>query len=264
MENIKAYVTESGVPYVHLTDIPKTDIFKTFDCGQCFRFDPVSLYGNKYEYGGPKPHSRHALGIGKQMGKADKCGAAMPVLGVRRVGGAALQNCLIQPRIQPKAAAVIILGINGGRKRISLAHVPGDVHKQLIRPVVSNALEAAIPVGVGFLLKIAQAAAAHVLFQRLIWNQRGKHQKRVQRSQKAKERPKMLGDTILFCHGASSFFRFLLLYDSWAFLSIKTGGFCRKPPVKLRYFAWCTTIWLKGISMPLRSHISLTSRLRVR
>ena len=52
MENIKAYVTESGVPYVHLTDIPKTDIFKTFDCGQCFRFDPVSLYGNKYEYGG--------------------------------------------------------------------------------------------------------------------------------------------------------------------------------------------------------------------
>ena len=52
MENIKAYITESGVPYVHLTDIPKTEIFKTFDCGQCFRFDPVSLYGNKYEYGG--------------------------------------------------------------------------------------------------------------------------------------------------------------------------------------------------------------------
>ena len=51
MENI-SYITNSGTPYVYLTDIPKIDIFKTFDCGQCFRFDPVSLYGNKYEYGG--------------------------------------------------------------------------------------------------------------------------------------------------------------------------------------------------------------------
>lgn len=46
------YITNEGTPYVYLTDIPKIDIFKTFDCGQCFRFDPVSLYGNKYEYGG--------------------------------------------------------------------------------------------------------------------------------------------------------------------------------------------------------------------
>ena len=51
MENI-SYITNEGTPYVYLTDIPKIDIFKTFDCGQCFRFDPVSLYGNKYEYGG--------------------------------------------------------------------------------------------------------------------------------------------------------------------------------------------------------------------
>ena len=46
------YITNEGAPYVYLADIPKLDIFKTFDCGQCFRFDPVSLYGNKYEFGG--------------------------------------------------------------------------------------------------------------------------------------------------------------------------------------------------------------------
>jgi N-glycosylase/DNA lyase len=51
MENI-SYIINEGAPYVYLTDIPKIDIFKTFDCGQCFRFDPVSLYGNKYEFGG--------------------------------------------------------------------------------------------------------------------------------------------------------------------------------------------------------------------
>ena len=51
MESI-SYITNEGTPYVYLTDIPKIDIFKTFDCGQCFRFDPVSLYGNKYEFGG--------------------------------------------------------------------------------------------------------------------------------------------------------------------------------------------------------------------
>ncbi|MBQ8566720.1 MAG: DNA-3-methyladenine glycosylase 2 family protein [Clostridia bacterium] len=51
MENITSF-TENGIPCVHITDIPKTDIFKTFDCGQCFRFDAVSLYGNKYEYAG--------------------------------------------------------------------------------------------------------------------------------------------------------------------------------------------------------------------
>lgn len=51
MERIE-YITNEGAPYVYLADIPKLDIFKTFDCGQCFRFDPVSLYGNKYEFGG--------------------------------------------------------------------------------------------------------------------------------------------------------------------------------------------------------------------
>ena len=30
----------------------KIDLAKTFDCGQCFRFEPVSYFGNKVEYGG--------------------------------------------------------------------------------------------------------------------------------------------------------------------------------------------------------------------
>ena len=52
MEAVKEFMTDSGIPYVEIANVPKIDIFKTFDCGQCFRFDPVSLYGNKYEYGG--------------------------------------------------------------------------------------------------------------------------------------------------------------------------------------------------------------------
>ena len=52
MEKIYSCITDSGVPYVHVTGIPKTDIYKTFDCGQCFRFDEVRLFGNKYEYAG--------------------------------------------------------------------------------------------------------------------------------------------------------------------------------------------------------------------
>jgi len=52
METVKEYMTDTGIPFVLVEGIPKIDIFKTFDCGQCFRFDPVSIYGNKYEYGG--------------------------------------------------------------------------------------------------------------------------------------------------------------------------------------------------------------------
>ena len=52
MEKIQELISERGIPYLHLTNIPKTDIFKTFDCGQCFRFDRVELYGNRYEFEG--------------------------------------------------------------------------------------------------------------------------------------------------------------------------------------------------------------------
>ena len=52
MERIEEKLFEGKIPYLHVTDIPKTDIFKTFDCGQCFRFDRVELYGNKYEFEG--------------------------------------------------------------------------------------------------------------------------------------------------------------------------------------------------------------------
>ena len=52
MSNITCFKTENGIDAVKVTDIPKIDIFKTFDCGQCFRFDPVCVFGNKYEYGG--------------------------------------------------------------------------------------------------------------------------------------------------------------------------------------------------------------------
>ncbi len=52
MEQIKAFKTENGVPAVHITGIPKISLFKTFDCGQCFRFDSVQMFGNEFEVGG--------------------------------------------------------------------------------------------------------------------------------------------------------------------------------------------------------------------
>ena len=52
MYTLKEYKTNSGTPYVVASGIDTLDIFKTFDCGQCFRFEPVSLFGNKYEFGG--------------------------------------------------------------------------------------------------------------------------------------------------------------------------------------------------------------------
>ena len=52
MENIAAFTLENGVYGVKIDNIPRLNIFKSFDCGQCFRFDPVSLFGNKYEFGG--------------------------------------------------------------------------------------------------------------------------------------------------------------------------------------------------------------------
>lgn len=52
MEEVKEYTLENGIKYVTITSIPRLDIFKTFDCGQCFRFDRVSLFENNCEFGG--------------------------------------------------------------------------------------------------------------------------------------------------------------------------------------------------------------------
>lgn len=52
MEEIREHTLENGIKYVVVTHIPRLDIFKAFDCGQCFRFDEVSLFGNKCEFGG--------------------------------------------------------------------------------------------------------------------------------------------------------------------------------------------------------------------
>ncbi len=51
------YELEEGIfggkiPFVRANGIARLNIFKTFDCGQCFRFDPVSKFGHKYEFGG--------------------------------------------------------------------------------------------------------------------------------------------------------------------------------------------------------------------
>lgn len=52
MEKVIPFTLENGVFGVKIENPPRIDIFKTFDCGQCFRFDPVSLFGNKHEFGG--------------------------------------------------------------------------------------------------------------------------------------------------------------------------------------------------------------------
>ncbi|MBQ8546356.1 MAG: DNA-3-methyladenine glycosylase 2 family protein [Clostridia bacterium] len=52
MYTLNERITENKIPYVYVENIPRLNIFKTFDCGQCFRFDPVSMFGNKYEFGG--------------------------------------------------------------------------------------------------------------------------------------------------------------------------------------------------------------------
>ncbi len=52
MEKYVEFTLENGVNCVKIENIPYLDIFKTFDCGQCFRFDSVSIFGNKHEFGG--------------------------------------------------------------------------------------------------------------------------------------------------------------------------------------------------------------------
>lgn len=52
MEKVVSFTKENGVFGIKIENPPRIDIFKTFDCGQCFRFDPVCLFGHKYEFGG--------------------------------------------------------------------------------------------------------------------------------------------------------------------------------------------------------------------
>ena len=52
MEKISEFTLENGIKAIKIENIPYLDIFKTFDCGQCFRFDCVSIFGNKYEFEG--------------------------------------------------------------------------------------------------------------------------------------------------------------------------------------------------------------------
>ncbi len=52
MYTIEEGIYENQIPYVHAKNLPRLNIFKTFDCGQCFRFDPVSKFGHRYEFGG--------------------------------------------------------------------------------------------------------------------------------------------------------------------------------------------------------------------
>ena len=52
MEKVSSFTLENGVCGVRIDNPPRINIFKTFDCGQCFRFDPVSLFGHKHEFGG--------------------------------------------------------------------------------------------------------------------------------------------------------------------------------------------------------------------
>ena len=43
---------EGTVNYIKLENITDFDVRKTFDCGQCFRFEPVSPSAHAVEYGG--------------------------------------------------------------------------------------------------------------------------------------------------------------------------------------------------------------------
>ena len=45
-------IRDKGTMALVIQDCPYIDLSKTFDCGQCFRFEPVSIFGNKVEFGG--------------------------------------------------------------------------------------------------------------------------------------------------------------------------------------------------------------------
>ena len=44
--------TVDGIPYVTVTNTGNFSVFKTFDCGQCFRFDPTHGEGEAYQVSG--------------------------------------------------------------------------------------------------------------------------------------------------------------------------------------------------------------------
>ena len=48
---IKEY-SKNGLSVLYLCDIPTISLEKSFDCGQCFRFDSVSVFNHKTEVGG--------------------------------------------------------------------------------------------------------------------------------------------------------------------------------------------------------------------
>lgn len=45
-------IRDKGTKAIMIDNCPYIDLNKTFDCGQCFRFEPVSIFGNSVEYGG--------------------------------------------------------------------------------------------------------------------------------------------------------------------------------------------------------------------
>ncbi len=45
-------IRDLGTKAIMIDNCPYIDLNKTFDCGQCFRFEPVSIFGNKVEFGG--------------------------------------------------------------------------------------------------------------------------------------------------------------------------------------------------------------------
>ena len=45
-------IRDKGTMALIIDKCPYIDLNKTFDCGQCFRFEPVSYFGNKVEFGG--------------------------------------------------------------------------------------------------------------------------------------------------------------------------------------------------------------------
>lgn len=51
-ETVTESVGERGEPVLRLSGITELDVGKTFDCGQCFRFEPVTDSAHAVEYGG--------------------------------------------------------------------------------------------------------------------------------------------------------------------------------------------------------------------
>ncbi|MBO5110270.1 MAG: DNA glycosylase [Clostridia bacterium] len=50
--SVRPFVGEAGEPCLTVDGVSGFDVGKTFDCGQCFRFDPVGSSAHRVEYGG--------------------------------------------------------------------------------------------------------------------------------------------------------------------------------------------------------------------